>query len=249
MNCNAIRGRIRNWRRGSIGPALLPLCVSLLLVNCAREPSGPSNQPLLVTITTPSPTIEAVGDTIRLSATARDLNGAAATIGFTWSSSDVSIASVDASGLVRAHAKGSVIITAHSARGSGTVAIVVTAAAVNGILGAVGGVVQHNSGTSVEALPGAIDGIVNVRIETIPSPWPGASLFGNVLSFKLTPAGRSAASHSNDLAAPFMLRFNFKLPRTITDIREAAVRVVVDESGSLFYPVFPQLAPSGDIVS
>ncbi len=64
-----------------------------------------------------SPAIDTVlvGDSIRLSATAEDANGhAVAGSRFSWSSSDASVATVDASGLVRGVAGGAVTITATS---------------------------------------------------------------------------------------------------------------------------------------
>lgn len=64
-----------------------------------------------------SPAIDTVlvGDSIRLSATAEDANGhPVAGSPFTWSSSDVSVATVDDSGLVRAVAGGAVTISARS---------------------------------------------------------------------------------------------------------------------------------------
>lgn len=64
-----------------------------------------------------SPAIDTVlvGDSIRLSATAEDANGhVVAGSPFTWSSSDVSVATVDDSGLVRAVAGGAVTISARS---------------------------------------------------------------------------------------------------------------------------------------
>ncbi len=64
-----------------------------------------------------SPSIDTVlvGDSLRLSATAEDANGhAVAGSRFSWSSSDVSVATVDESGLVRGVAGGAVTITATS---------------------------------------------------------------------------------------------------------------------------------------
>ncbi len=64
-----------------------------------------------------SPAVDTVlvGDSIRLSATAEDANGhVVAGSPFTWSSSDVSVATVDDSGLVRAVAGGAVTISARS---------------------------------------------------------------------------------------------------------------------------------------
>ena len=68
----------------------------------------------------------AVGATLRLAAEALDANGnAIAGAAFTWSSSDTSVASVDASGLVRGIAEGRATITAVSgdARGISEIAV------------------------------------------------------------------------------------------------------------------------------
>ena len=63
----------------------------------------------------PSIDTVSVGDSIRLSATAEDANGhAVAGSQFSWSSSDVAVATVDDSGLVRGVAGGAVTITATS---------------------------------------------------------------------------------------------------------------------------------------
>ena len=63
----------------------------------------------------PAAEMIAVGDTLRLAAEALDANGnAIAGASFTWSSSDASVASVDASGLVRGTAEGKATITASS---------------------------------------------------------------------------------------------------------------------------------------
>ena len=66
-----------------------------------------------VTLTAPTDSLTALGDTLRLAAVARDANGSpvpGATI--VWSSSDTAVARVNASGLVTARANGGVTVTA-----------------------------------------------------------------------------------------------------------------------------------------
>ena len=71
-------------------------------------------------------TLVAFGDTIRLSAEARDANGnAVATAEFAWSSSDTLVATVDASGLVTAAGNGAAMVTATAGSASGTAAVTV----------------------------------------------------------------------------------------------------------------------------
>ncbi len=68
----------------------------------------------------------AVGETVRLSATAADANGhAVGTAGFTWSSSDTLVAEVDDSGLVRGVGEGTATVTVVSAGASASAAITV----------------------------------------------------------------------------------------------------------------------------
>jgi CubicO group peptidase (beta-lactamase class C family) len=71
-------------------------------------------------------TLMAFGDTVRLTAEATDANGHAVPGSeFSWSSSDASVAAVDASGLVTAAANGTVTITASAGGASGTAAVTV----------------------------------------------------------------------------------------------------------------------------
>ncbi|WP_420439847.1 Ig-like domain-containing protein [Candidatus Palauibacter sp.] len=66
------------------------------------------------------------GDTLRLAAEAFDENGyAVARESFTWSSSDVSVASVDGSGLVRGASEGKATITAAGGDVSGAATVTV----------------------------------------------------------------------------------------------------------------------------
>ncbi len=71
-------------------------------------------------------TLDALGDSVRLTAEARDQNGRViAGAAVTWSSSDASVATIDASGLVTASGNGQATITARAAPVSGTAAVTV----------------------------------------------------------------------------------------------------------------------------
>ena len=78
----------------------------------------------------PEATLSAVGDTVRLTATASDSNGNELTDAhFSWTSSDASVATVDGSGLVTAAGNGSATITASAGTASGTAEITVAVSA------------------------------------------------------------------------------------------------------------------------
>lgn len=76
---------------------------------------------------TPSGRAVSVGDTLRLAAEARDEGGAPIPGAvFLWSSSDRSVATVDAEGLVRAGGEGAAVITAAAGTAAGAATIRVT---------------------------------------------------------------------------------------------------------------------------
>jgi alpha-tubulin suppressor-like RCC1 family protein len=82
-----------------------------------------------VTVTPATATITALGETVQLAATAQDANGfAVGAAEFAWTSSDESIASVSASGLVTAVANGTASITATAGQVSGVAAVTVNEA-------------------------------------------------------------------------------------------------------------------------
>ena len=75
-------------------------------------------------------TLTALGDTLRLAATAFDANGnEVPDAQFSWESSDAAVATVDASGLVTATGNGTATITASTGTASGTAEITVAAPA------------------------------------------------------------------------------------------------------------------------
>ena len=79
-----------------------------------------------VTVSPVADTLVSLGDTVRLAAEARDGNGyAVAGSGFSWSSSDTTVATVDATGLVTAVANGAATVTAtwEAVSGSATVTV------------------------------------------------------------------------------------------------------------------------------
>lgn len=90
-------------------------------------------KPSIVEVAPAAATLASVGDTIRLTATAKDAAGNAITgASVRWSSSNVSVAQVDSIGVVMARATGSAVITATvgGISGSSTVTVLPAAASV-----------------------------------------------------------------------------------------------------------------------
>ena len=80
-----------------------------------------------VEVTPPTPTLAALGATVRLKAAALDANGhGVADAEFAWSSDDLSVATVDPSGLVTAAGIGAATITATAGALSGTAQVTVS---------------------------------------------------------------------------------------------------------------------------
>ena len=107
--------------------------IAVLVLSCgdgAVEPAPPpAPVATTVTVSPASATLTAVEETARLTAGVRDQNGqvmAGATVA--WTTSDASVAAVDASGLVTAAANGSATITATAGSVSGTAAVTVAQA-------------------------------------------------------------------------------------------------------------------------
>ena len=104
--------------------------IAMLVLSCGDagvEP--PALVATAVTVTPGSATFSALGDTARFTAEVRNQNGHVITgAAVAWTSSDASVAAVDASGQVTAVANGSATITAMSASASGTAAVTVAQA-------------------------------------------------------------------------------------------------------------------------
>ena len=99
---------------------------------CGDSPTEPPPQPdpprpTTLTVSPATAELTALGATVQLTAEVRDQNArlmAGATV--TWSSSDMSVASVDASGLVSGVAEGMATITANAGEAEGSAEVTVT---------------------------------------------------------------------------------------------------------------------------
>ena len=134
------RRRLDRRRPGGVGPARLisgfkiPAMaiagIAILVLSCgdgAVEPAPPP-APVAATVTVNpgSAALSAIGETARFTAEVRDQNGQVmAGAAVAWSSSDASVATVDASGVVTAAANGSATITATTGSVGGTAAVTV----------------------------------------------------------------------------------------------------------------------------
>ena len=118
---------------------LVVVCMSVIaFATCGKdsptkpkppEPPPPPVSPVAtrIEITPPSATLNSIGQTVRLTARVFDQNNnAMASATVTWSSSDVSVAGVNAPGLVTAVKSGTVVITARSGSANATVNITVS---------------------------------------------------------------------------------------------------------------------------
>ena len=110
--------------------ALLWFSAAALWACGGDAPAGPAEEqpPAVasVSVTPSSFTLMSIGETVQLTATARDASdNTVSSKTFTWSSSDESIATVDMSGLVTAVANGSTTITATTDNISGSAMVTV----------------------------------------------------------------------------------------------------------------------------
>ncbi len=112
-------------RRSRILALTTAAVAAVLLAACSS--SGPTGTGAVAKVVVgPDSTKATVGQTVHLSATPKDASGKTVTgASVTWHSSDTSIATVDANGVVTAKLAGSVTITASSDAVSGTAKIVV----------------------------------------------------------------------------------------------------------------------------
>ena len=115
------------WTATGIVTCAAMLSVALWAVACgdgAVEPPPDAPRPTTVTVTPASAVLSALGATVQLSAEVRDQNSQVmADVALVWASSDASVATVDASGLVTAVADGAATITATAGSASGTAAV------------------------------------------------------------------------------------------------------------------------------
>ena len=88
--------------------------MAIAAVTSCGEPTPPDvPEPTRVTVSPRSLRFSALEDTLRLTAQVHDQNGEPMTgVSVTWSSGDPSVATVDASGLVRSAGNGAVVVTA-----------------------------------------------------------------------------------------------------------------------------------------
>ena len=112
-------------------PAMAIAGIAMLVLSCgdgAVEPTpAPAPVATAVTVNPGSATLSALGETARFTAEVRDQNGQVmAGAAVAWSTSDASVATVDASGVATAAANGSATIMATAGPVSGTAAVTVT---------------------------------------------------------------------------------------------------------------------------
>ena len=219
---------------------LLALLVLAGIAACGGgdgDVNGPPT-PVLTTIEiSPNPGTLFMGDTIQLSATAKDQNGSPmAGQKVTWSSSAATVATIDSLGLVVAKTSGTATIAAAVGGKSGSVTLTSTGPGTTGAvtgsatIGATGGSVQATlpgGGTMNLTVPaGALRTSVPMTLAPIVPP-PGA-----LAAFTLTPAG---VRFDKDASLVIKLSAGAKLRPTST---------LVIEQGSQRIPVpgVPNLA-------
>jgi len=121
-------GQVR-LNRGFTISAMSVGAISMLVLSCGDggvEPAPPPPVPTTVTVSPGSASLTALGETARLAAEVRDQNGQVmAGASVAWTSSDASVAAVDAAGVVTAVANGSATVTATAGSASGTAAVTV----------------------------------------------------------------------------------------------------------------------------
>ena len=119
----------KSYAGGSIG-AILP-ALSIIFVTACGDGASEPQAVASVVLTPDNTTLVSLGETVQLTANARDVDGNV--IGgktFTWRSSDVLIVRVDSSGFVTAVANGTTSVTATTDGVSGLTSVAVRAAAV-----------------------------------------------------------------------------------------------------------------------
>jgi hypothetical protein len=147
-----------------------------------------------------------VGQTLQLTASARDRNGNGLTRSFTWTSSSPSVASVDADGLVTAHEGGTATISASRNGASG------------------------NATVTVSEAPGAVSG--SVSDFATQSPIPGASIAirraGDPDEVVVSPDANGSFELPN--LVPGEYRMEARAPDHVTNVADP-VRIDADPAG------------------
>ncbi|MYG50020.1 MAG: hypothetical protein F4164_11820 [Gemmatimonadales bacterium] len=141
-NGQAMAGAVVAWSSGNASVAMVDATGlvtaaangTATLTATAGSASGTAEvtvaQEVSAVAVTPAADTLLAGDTLRLSADATDANGHAVTgASFAWLSSDASVAGVDESGLVKAVAAGTAVVTAASSGVPGSAELVVVAPA------------------------------------------------------------------------------------------------------------------------
>lgn len=105
--------------------ALIPALTAVLLMAACDDATGPDG---LTVAVDPSVVDLVEGDTIRLTAVARNASGSVQDVMLTWTSADSTTAKVSSTGLVTARAAGEVRITARTGEDSGWATVRVSAA-------------------------------------------------------------------------------------------------------------------------
>ena len=111
-------------------PPLLFAAAPFVVVGCGdgavEPPPPPTPVPATLTISPASAALQSLGETTQLTAEVRDQNGQTMTnAAVAWTSSDASVATVVASGLVTAVKNGTATVTATAGSASGTAAVTV----------------------------------------------------------------------------------------------------------------------------
>ena len=111
-----------------LGPLALVFALALSCSDDPATPAGPAvPAPAAVTVTPSSASLSALGETVQLTAAVRDQNGNAISgVAVSWSSSEPTVATVDATGLVTAVGNGSLTVAATAGSARGTVAVTVS---------------------------------------------------------------------------------------------------------------------------
>ena len=109
-----------------LAAALLALAVGACGDGTTDPPSPDPPRATTVTVAPEAAEMTALGDTVQLAATVRDQNGQAMSgVTVAWTSGDPSVATVQASGLVKAVANGTATVTAAAGSVSGTASVTV----------------------------------------------------------------------------------------------------------------------------